>query len=126
MQCIQNQCTLGEGDANSDYTSLPGINSIKPLIGVVVSLSAFLNISFHFLCSRRTAAASLFENRAKSECAEGRNRNWIMKGTSLFSELNNSEKRTLRSSLDSNLGPLIFSQMLLPTEPLELWHWSRG
>ena len=44
----------------------------------------------------------------------------------LFAELNDGEKRTLRSSQDSNLGPLNSGQMLLPTEPLELWHWSRG
>ena len=35
-------------------------------------------------------------------------------------------KMTLRSSQDSNLDPLNASQMLLPTEPLKLWHWSRG
>ena len=36
------------------------------------------------------------------------------------------EKKTLRSSQDLNLGLLNAGQMLLPTEPLELWHWSRG
>ena len=36
------------------------------------------------------------------------------------------KKKTLRSSQDSNLGPLNSSQMLLPTEPLQLWHWSGG
>ena len=36
------------------------------------------------------------------------------------------KEKTLKSSQDSNLGPLNSSQMLLPTEPLELWHWSRG
>ena len=35
-------------------------------------------------------------------------------------------KKTLRSSQDSNLCPPNSSQMFLPTEPLELWHWSRG
>ena len=36
------------------------------------------------------------------------------------------KKKTLRSSHNSNLGLLNSSQMLLPTGPLELWHWSRG
>ena len=36
------------------------------------------------------------------------------------------EKRTLRSSQDFNMGLLNPGQMLLPTEPLELWHWSKG
>ena len=35
-------------------------------------------------------------------------------------------KKTLRSSQDLNLGLLNAGQMFLPTEPLELWHWSRG
>ena len=35
-------------------------------------------------------------------------------------------KNTLRSCQDLNLGLLNAGQMLLPTEPLELWHWSRG
>ena len=35
-------------------------------------------------------------------------------------------KKTVRSSQDSNLSCLNSGQMLLPTEPLELWHWSRG
>ena len=33
-------------------------------------------------------------------------------------------KKDTRQGL--NLGFLNPSQMLLPTEPLELWHWSRG
>ena len=36
------------------------------------------------------------------------------------------QKQTLRSSQDSNLGLLNSGQMLLPTEPLELWYRSRG
>ena len=36
------------------------------------------------------------------------------------------KKKIFRSSQDSNLGPLNSGHMLLPTEPLELWHWSRG
>ena len=32
-------------------------------------------------------------------------------------------KKTLRSSQDFNLGLLNAGQMLLPTEPLKLWHW---
>ena len=43
----------------------------------------------------------------------------------LFAELNDGKKKTWRSSQDSNLGPLNSGQMLLPTEPLELWNWSR-
>ena len=35
-------------------------------------------------------------------------------------------KKTLRSGQDSNLALLNAGQMLLPTEPLELWYWSRG
>ena len=35
-------------------------------------------------------------------------------------------KKTLRSSQDSNLDLLNSGQMLLPTEALELWHWSKG
>ena len=31
---------------------------------------------------------------------------------------------TLRSQQDLNLGHLNAGQMLLPTEPLELWRWS--
>ena len=38
----------------------------------------------------------------------------------------NGVKKTLRSSQDLNLSLLNAGQMLLPTEPLELWHWSRG
>ena len=47
-----------------------------------------------------------------------------LQGVVLYAEIN-CKKKTLRSSHDSKLGPLNFSQMLLPTEPLELWHWSR-
>ena len=36
------------------------------------------------------------------------------------------KKKTSRSSQDPNLGLLNVSQMLLPTEPLELWDWNRG
>ena len=45
----------------------------------------------------------------------------LLKGD-LIAELDNGKKKTLRSSLDLNLGFL----NSLPTEPLELWHWSRG
>ena len=37
-----------------------------------------------------------------------------------------AKEKTLRSSQDLNLDPLNSGQMLLPTELLELWHWSRG
>ena len=36
------------------------------------------------------------------------------------------EKNTLRFNQDLNLSHLATSQMLLPTKPLDLWHWSRG
>ena len=36
------------------------------------------------------------------------------------------KEKDVRSSQNSNLGLLNSSQMLLPTEPLELWYWSRG
>ena len=55
---------------------------------------------------------------------------WCRTSLSLWQVLDKTSscwlKMTLRSSQDSNLGPLNSSQMLLPTEPLELWHWSRG
>ena len=45
----------------------------------------------------------------------------LLKGVFFFAELNGGEKKTLRSSQDSNLGPLNSSQMLLPMS-----YWSSG
>ena len=39
---------------------------------------------------------------------------------------NHSYKKILRSSQDLNLGLQNTGQMVLPTEPLEFWYWSRG
>ena len=39
---------------------------------------------------------------------------------------NQSYKNILRSSQDLNLGLQNTGQMVLPTEPLEFWYWSRG
>ena len=36
------------------------------------------------------------------------------------------KKKTLRFNQVLNLGHLATSQMLLPTKPLDLWHWRRG
>ena len=43
-----------------------------------------------------------------------------------FAELFWRRKKTLKSEQDLNLGLLNSSQMLLPTESLELWHWRKG
>ena len=42
-----------------------------------------------------------------------------------IADLNGGEK-DIEIQPGLNLGPLNSGQMLLPTEPLELWHWSRG
>ena len=78
------------------------MKAIKPLIGVVVSLSEFLNISSHFSCSRSNAATSLFGKIAKSECTKfGQKRNWIR----LLNELISSHQKCLfcRGSKDIGL-----------------------
>lgn len=36
------------------------------------------------------------------------------------------KKNALRFNQDLNLGHLATSQVLLPTKPLDLWHWSGG
>ena len=49
---------------------LPGIKAIRPLIGVIDSLSELLNISSHFSCSRRISATSLCGDLGKLECTK--------------------------------------------------------
>ena len=49
---------------------------------------------------------------------------WECMAENGFKQVVNLWKKTLRSSQDLNLGLLNAGQMLLPTEPLELWHWS--
>ena len=48
------------------------------------------------------------------------------KWTNCHHRIITNPKTDMRSSLDSTQGLLNSSQMLLLSEPLELWHWSRG